>query len=127
MRILVVEDEKKVASFIKRGLEEEGFEIDYIFDGYDSYSNQSELRTNRNYSSPLYPIEGIIFRVVGEEQITTPAGTFECTVLEAVGFSGILKKLWMLNDKIGVYAKIIEENPDENSGYYYIYELQEIK
>ena len=33
MRILVVEDEKKVASFIKRGLEEEKFEVDTAFDG----------------------------------------------------------------------------------------------
>ncbi|MBN1545778.1 MAG: response regulator transcription factor [Syntrophaceae bacterium] len=33
MRILVVEDEKKVASFIKRGLEEEGFAVDVAFDG----------------------------------------------------------------------------------------------
>lgn len=33
MRILVVEDEKKVASFIKRGLEEEGFSVDLAYDG----------------------------------------------------------------------------------------------
>ena len=33
MKILVVEDEKKVASFIKRGLEEEKFEVDTAFDG----------------------------------------------------------------------------------------------
>ncbi|MEZ4600685.1 MAG: response regulator transcription factor [Syntrophotaleaceae bacterium] len=33
MRILVVEDEKKVASFIKRGLEEESFAVDVAFDG----------------------------------------------------------------------------------------------
>ena len=33
MRILVVEDEKKVASFIKRGLEEEDFAVDVAFDG----------------------------------------------------------------------------------------------
>ncbi len=33
MRILVVEDEKKVANFIKRGLEEEKFEVDTAFDG----------------------------------------------------------------------------------------------
>ena len=33
MRILVVEDEKKVASFIKRGLEEEGFLVDVAYDG----------------------------------------------------------------------------------------------
>ncbi|MFO7577218.1 MAG: response regulator transcription factor [Pelovirga sp.] len=33
MRILVVEDEKKVASFIKRGLEEEDFTVDVAHDG----------------------------------------------------------------------------------------------
>jgi len=120
---------KILTANVQANLEEEGFEIDYIFDGYDSYSNISELRINRNYSDPLYPFSsnGTLYRVIGEEQITTPAGTFECTVLEAVGYSGVLKKLWMINDKIGVYAKIIEENPDENSGYYYIYELKEIK
>lgn len=33
MKILVVEDEKKVASFIKRGLEEEGYSVDVAYDG----------------------------------------------------------------------------------------------
>ena len=33
MRILVVEDEKKVAAFIKRGLEEEGYTVDIACDG----------------------------------------------------------------------------------------------
>lgn len=33
MKILVVEDEKKVAGFIKRGLEEEGYEVDLARDG----------------------------------------------------------------------------------------------
>lgn len=33
MRILVVEDEKKVSTFIQRGLEEEGFSVAVAFDG----------------------------------------------------------------------------------------------
>ena len=33
MRILVVEDEKKVSSFIKQGLEEEGYAVDWAADG----------------------------------------------------------------------------------------------
>src|ERR671918_61365 len=33
MRILVVEDERKVASFIKKGLEEEGYAVDVAADG----------------------------------------------------------------------------------------------
>lgn len=33
MRVLVVEDEKKVAGFIQRGLEEEGYTVDVAYDG----------------------------------------------------------------------------------------------
>ncbi len=35
MRILVIEDEKKVASFIKRGLEQESYAVDTVFDGVE--------------------------------------------------------------------------------------------
>jgi heavy metal response regulator len=42
MKILVVEDEKKVASFIKRGLEEEKFEVDTAFDGEDGLQQALE-------------------------------------------------------------------------------------
>jgi len=33
MRVLIVEDEKKVASFIARGLQEEGYAVDILHDG----------------------------------------------------------------------------------------------
>lgn len=33
MRILIVEDEKKMASFIERGLKEEGYAVDVAYDG----------------------------------------------------------------------------------------------
>jgi len=33
MRILVIEDEKKIASFIKRGLKEKSYSVDVAFDG----------------------------------------------------------------------------------------------
>ena len=33
MRILVVEDERKVASFIKKGLEEQSYVVDVSYDG----------------------------------------------------------------------------------------------
>jgi len=35
MKILVVEDEKKVAGFIKRGLEEENYQITIAYDGFE--------------------------------------------------------------------------------------------
>ena len=34
MRILIVEDEPKVASFIKKGLEEQAYEVEVAFDGF---------------------------------------------------------------------------------------------
>ena len=36
MKILVVEDEKKVAAFIKRGLEEERYQVDVVHDGAEA-------------------------------------------------------------------------------------------
>jgi heavy metal response regulator len=42
MRILVVEDEKKVSSFIKRGLEEEKYEVETAFDGEDGLKLATE-------------------------------------------------------------------------------------
>jgi heavy metal response regulator len=42
MKILVVEDEKKVASFIKRGLEEEKYEVVTVHDGEDGLNTASE-------------------------------------------------------------------------------------
>src|SRR5438132_2055427 len=39
MRILVVEDEKKVASFIKKGLQQEGYAADTVHDGADAVQN----------------------------------------------------------------------------------------
>jgi hypothetical protein len=119
---------KTLTADVNATLEEEGFAIDNVFNGYDRYNlpEDAEFYTSTEYTMPLYPIEDYFFRVVGNEQITTPAGTFDCTILEGIGDSGALKKLWMINDKIGVYAKIIEEDPGETWGYYWVYELQAI-
>lgn len=37
MRILLVEDEERIAAFIKRGLEEEGYRVDVAYDGEDGF------------------------------------------------------------------------------------------
>jgi len=104
--------------------------IDFIFNGYDRYNlpEDAELPPNKfDAYNKLYPEDdNNNFRVVGSEQITTPAGTFDCTVIEVVDGFDRSKKLWMINEKPGIYAKIIDENRDENYGYYHIYELKEI-
>jgi DNA-binding response OmpR family regulator len=37
MRILVIEDEKHIADFIKQGLKEEGYSVDVAYDGEKGY------------------------------------------------------------------------------------------
>jgi heavy metal response regulator len=47
MRILIIEDEVKVAGFIKRGLKEEGYAVDVAYDGeeghYNALTNEYDL------------------------------------------------------------------------------------
>src|SRR3990172_6152484 len=45
MRILVVEDEHKIANSIKRGLEQENFAVDVAYDGSDGY----DMATGEEY------------------------------------------------------------------------------
>ncbi len=74
MRILVVEDETKVANFIKRGLEEEGFNVDLAHDG-DEGVNMAEKSA---YALILMDImmpkkDGLTaIKEIREKKITTP-------------------------------------------------------
>lgn len=52
MRILVVEDEKKVASFIKKGLEEQSYVVDTAFDGLEG----ERLATQTQYDAIILDV-----------------------------------------------------------------------
>lgn len=121
-------ESKVLRADVQSDIEEEGFTIDNIFNGYDRYNlpEGAELPQDTDYSQPLYPLEDSPYRIVGNEQITTPAGTFDCTMVETVSSAEVLKKLWMITDKPGIYARIIDDNPDETFGHYSVYELQKI-
>ena len=49
MRVLIVEDEKKMASFIERGLKEEGYAVDLAYDGETGW----EYVSNNEYDMIL--------------------------------------------------------------------------
>ncbi|WP_456375961.1 hypothetical protein [Lutibacter sp.] len=121
---------KTLTADVTANVEQGILSIDNIFKGYDRYNlpEDREMQTN-NYDqyNKLFPLDEDTFRVVGEEEITVSAGTFNCTVIEAVGSFDENIKLWMIIDKPGILAKVISDNPDESFGHYYIYELQEIK
>ncbi len=121
-------ENKILKAAVEANEDEESLSVDYIFKGYDRYNlpEDTQLPPNTEYTAPLYPEHEYDFRVAGTETITTPAGSFDCTVIEAIGDFDTALKLWMINDKPGIYAKIIKDQPG-NFGYYEVYELQEIK
>ena len=74
MRILVVEDEKKVANFLKKGLREEGYLVDLADNGADGLS----LATDREYDLIVLDIylprlDGIaVLKRLREARVATP-------------------------------------------------------
>src|SRR6266699_1472909 len=74
MRILVVEDEAKMASFIKRGLEEEGAAVDISPDGQEGLyraSNGSYDLIVLDITLPL--MDGLeVCRKLRENRVSTP-------------------------------------------------------
>ncbi len=122
-------EDKTLSADVTANTEDMSLSIDYIFFGFDRYSlpEDTELPPNAEYTNLLYPEVESYFRIVDTEEITTNAGTFICTVIEAAQ-GEIQKKLWMINDKPGVYAKIIIEKPGMFGAYSLeIFELNEIK
>ncbi len=74
MRILVIEDEKKVAAFIKKGLEEDYYSVDVALDGKEG----SRLAFSDEYDLIILDImlpfkDGIsILKEIRQEKISTP-------------------------------------------------------
>ena len=83
-----------------------------ISEGNASQFSEKVLNDMAGDEFHFFPLDDFWqYRVAGVEKLTVPAGTFDCTVVEAV--DGDKKfKLWMINDKPGIYAKIIREETD---------------
>jgi heavy metal response regulator len=74
MKILVVEDEKKVASFIKRGLEEEKYEVVTIHDGEEGLNTASEKSFDLIILDVMLPkMDGVtIMKELRARKVLTP-------------------------------------------------------
>jgi heavy metal response regulator len=74
MRVLVIEDEKKVADFIKRGLKEEGYAVDVSSDGEDGYFQAKEISYDLILLDLMLPkLDGLsLCRKLRLENIQTP-------------------------------------------------------
>ncbi len=122
-------DTKTLTANVVVNMDEETIEFDDIFKGTDraSVSDDEEMPVSEfSPDNSLFPFEDNSFRVAGQEEITTPAGTFKCTTVETTGHFDEVIKLWMINDKPGVIAKVILDEPG-HFGHYKVFELTEIK
>lgn len=74
MRILVVEDEKKVASFIQRGLEEEEFTVDVANDGEEGVTMAGSVSYDLILMDVMLPKKDGLTAIteIREKQIETP-------------------------------------------------------
>ncbi|PLX89208.1 MAG: DNA-binding response regulator [Desulfuromonas sp.] len=74
MRILVVEDEKKVASFIQRGLEEEEFTVDVAHDGEEGVTMAGSVSYDLILMDVMLPKKDGLTAIqeLREKQIDTP-------------------------------------------------------
>ena len=84
MKILVVEDDKKLGSLLRRGLEAQGFVVDFSDDGDEGFT----LVTTRSYDAVVLDImlpgrDGLsILRNLRERQLTVPV--ILCTARSAL-------------------------------------------
>ena len=74
MRILIVEDEHKIANSIKKGLEQESFAVDVVYDGMDGYEFATSYEYDVIILDRLLPkMDGLeVCKKLREEQIHTP-------------------------------------------------------
>lgn len=101
------------------------FQKDYV----DMTENGYPLNEETKIEKEFYPKSKLeLFRVVGIEDYKTTIGIFTCTVVEGMGDFDAKVKYWMINEKPGVYAKIIIA-VDEGTPFDYtnVYTLKEIK
>src|SRR3990167_11212460 len=95
MRILVVEDEHKIARALKRALEQENFAVDVVYDGDEGYSMATTEPYDLAILDRIIPGEydGIaIVKAMREAKIHTPV-----LLLTALGTTSEDRKSTRLN------------------------------
>jgi len=74
MRILIVEDDRKIAKAVKKGLEQESFAVDISFDGQDGLGQALTIEYDLIILDRMLPeVDGVqICRAIRNKEIITP-------------------------------------------------------
>jgi len=87
-----------------------------------------EISDDESNENHFYPIQQPYdFRLVTEKEITVPAGTFNCLVIESVSSSDLKIRYYMIINRPGIYAKVIVTEKQFDEEKYDEYELTEIE
>lgn len=75
--------------------------------------------------SPFFFVERSEPKVTGREKVTVPAGEFDTVVADLEGFFGQHLTVWMIADKPGIYAKVVDHGNknEEDDQTELVYEL----
>lgn len=79
--------------------------------------------------SPFFPMEKPEHELVKLEQVKVPAGTFDTVMIELRDFFGAHQTVWLIKDKPGVYAKVVDHGNanEESDKTEIVYELVKIE
>lgn len=81
--------------------------------------------------SPFFWVEQREVKFEKRETVEVPAGKFECVVADITGFFGKHLTVWMIVDKPGVYAKVVEhpnaKSAEEGDPTNIVYELAKVE
>ncbi len=78
--------------------------------------------------SPFFSVSRPEKTLVKREQVSVPAGSFDCVQVELKGFFGNNYTAWMIEDKPGIYAKVVKHanTGEEGDKTELVFELAEM-
>jgi hypothetical protein len=104
---------KKVAGKLTYALSntsDDGATTSYTVDPDPGTNKASSQAANTPWSTlgPFFAMEKPTTTISGREEVTVPAGTFMASKAEITDFFGNHKTVWMIVEKPGIHAKVIE-------------------